>query len=237
VVDGDLTVTNATLRVGNVAVVVAGETNVFSVGATDPDGEPLVYQWSFGDGETNAWSSSNTVEHVYTNCGPVNVSVTISNTETSITSNFTVAVACELNISKPQLKLSFAKPNADGCKVGGAITLPAGYSFSNRLATVNVGGAEVSFALDSRGGGVTGYNKFGRPKYNATTGQWIFKATFKNGSWQTPWADYGMVNSTIPKPGVLVPELPVILVVDTEAFMGTTNLLYTATQDKSGTAK
>jgi pectate lyase len=237
VIDGELSVTNATLSVGNVAVVVAGEPNVFSVGATDPDGESLVYQWSFGDGDTAPWSPSNTVEHAYSNCGPFTVSATISNTETSVTSNFTVAVACELGISKSQLKLNFAKPNADGCKVTGTFDLPAEYSFSNRLATLNIGGAQVSFALDSKGAGVNGYNKFGRPKYNATTRLWTFKATLKNGSWQTPWADYSMINSNIPKPGVAVADLPVILLVDTEAFMATTNLQYTATQGKSGSAK
>jgi PKD repeat protein len=238
VIEGGLTVTNAALQVGNVAVVVAGDTNVFSVGATDPAGNPLSYQWYFGDDTTNDWSSSSTVEHAYdTNCGPYAASVTISNGEAAVTSNFTVVVACQLNISKPQLKLNFAKPNADGAKVAGAFVLPAGYSFSNRLATVSIGGAQVSFALNGKGVGVTGYNKFAAPKYNATTGLWTFKATLKNGSWQTPWADYGMTNSTTAKPGALVADLPVILLVDTEAFMGTTNLHYTATLNKSGTAK
>jgi hypothetical protein len=34
-----------------------------------------------------------------------------------------------------------------------------------------------------------------------------------------------------------VSDLPVILLLNTEAFMATTNLHYTATQDKSGAAK
>ena len=66
---------------------------------------------------------------------------------------------------------------------------------------------------------------------------WMLKATLKNGSWQRPWAEYSMINSNIPKPGVLVPDLPAIFLLDTEAFMGTTNLHYTATQNKTGTAK
>jgi hypothetical protein len=46
-----------------------------------------------------------------------------------------------------------------------------------------------------------------------------------------------MINSNISKPPVLVSDLPVILLLDGEAFMATTNLHYTAKQGKSGTAK
>ena len=45
-----------------------------------------------------------------------------------------------------------------------------------------------------------------------------------------------MINSNILKPGVLVSDLPVILLLDDEAFMATTNLHYTAKQGKSGAA-
>jgi hypothetical protein len=90
--------------------------------------------------------------------------------------------------------------------------------------------------LDSKGRGRNGLSTFSKPTYNKKTGRWTLKATLKNGSWQTEWADYSMINSNIPRP-VLVTNLPVIFVLDAEAFMGTTNLHYTATQGKSGTAK
>ena len=95
----------------------------------------------------------------------------------------------------------------------------------------------MSFTLGSKGSGRNGLSTFSKPTYNKKTGLWTFNATLKNGSWQTPWADYSMINSNIPKPGVLVTNFPVILLLDTEAFMGTTNLHYTAKQGKSGTAK
>jgi hypothetical protein len=236
-IDGDLTVPNATLRVGNVAVVVAGETNVFSVGATDPDGEALVYQWTFGDGVTNSWPSSNVVEHAYTECGSFDVSVTISNSETSLTSNFTVAVACQLNLGKTGIKLSFAKTNADSAAVSGTFDLPDGFTFAGKLATLNVGGAQLSFLLPAKGTAVNGGSKFSVPKFSSKTGLWTLKAGFKKGSWHSEWANYSMINSNIPKPGTVVSDLPVILLLDTEAFMATTNLHYTATQGKGGAAK
>ena len=62
VITSGVTVSNAPLQVGNLIVVVAGNTNAFSVGATDPGSNPLTYQWQFGDGVTNAWSPSNTVD-------------------------------------------------------------------------------------------------------------------------------------------------------------------------------
>ena len=234
VITTGLTVTNALLQVGSVAVVVAGDTNVFSVEATDPD--PLSYQWSFGDGVTNAWSASSAAEHAYTNCGPYDASVTVSNEWAATSSNFTVAVACQLDITKLQAKLNFARTNADSCTVQGRFDLPAKCSFSNKLATLDIGGAKLSFGLDSKGRGRNGLSTFSKPTYNKKTGRWTLKATLKNGSWQTAWADYSMINSNIPRP-VVVTNFPVILVLDTEAFMGTTNLHYTATQGKSGTAK
>ncbi|HUI07500.1 MAG TPA: PKD domain-containing protein [Verrucomicrobiae bacterium] len=235
-----LTASNAVLQVGNVAVVVAGDTNVFNVGATDPDdtGNPLSYQWLFGDGVTNGWSSSNTVEHTYgTNCGPYDASVTISNGLASTTSNFTVVVACQLNMIKLQLSPNFAKTNADNCIVSGMFDLPAEYSFAGKSVTVDAGGAEVSFALNKRGIGVSGVSKFNKPTYNKKTALWKFKATLRKGSWQAPWSDYSITNTNMPKPGVLISNVPVILLLDTEAFMATTNLQYTAKQDKSGLAK
>jgi hypothetical protein len=46
-----------------------------------------------------------------------------------------------------------------------------------------------------------------------------------------------MINSNIARPGASVSDLPVILLLNGEAFMATTNLHYTAKQGKSGTAK
>ena len=236
-----VTASNAALQIGNMIVVVAGDTNTFSVVATDPDSLPLTYQWLFGDGVTNAWPSSNTVDHVYStnNCATYDASVTISNGVGTIASNFTIVVACPLNLAKLTPKLNFAKTNSDSCAVTGSFELPGTPSFTNMQATLDIGGASLTFTLPSKGKGtaVNGRSTFSTPTFNKKTGLWKLNASFKNGFWQTEWANYSMINSNISKPPVLVSDLPVILLLDGEAFMATTNLHYTAKQGKSGTAK
>jgi len=235
VITSGVTVSNVPLQVGNLIVVVAGNTNTFSVEAT---GNSLSYQWSFGDGVTNDWSASNTVDHAYTtNCGPYDASVTISNGVATTTSNFTVVVACQLNVAKLAPKLNFAKTNSDSCTVSGAFDLPPNPTFAGKLATLDIGGGSLTFTLPAKGSAINGKSKFSVPTLNKKTGQWKLSASFKNGFWQADWANYGMTNATIAKPGAPVSDLPVILLLDTEAFMATTNLHYTATQGKSGTAK
>ena len=63
----------------------------------------------------------------------------------------------------------------------------------------------------------------------------LFTANLWNGSWQTPWAAYGLETNTVAKPGV---TMPVIVLIGDEAFAGErTNMFYTAKAGKSGTAK
>jgi len=233
-----LWVTNALLQVGSTAVVLVDDTNVFAVSATDADGDTLQYQWIFGDGD-NTNTTTTTVEHVYTNeCGPYHTSVTVSDGQASTNSDLVVAVACQMQITKLQIKLNFATTNADSCTVQGAFDLPANYDFANKVVTLDVGGAEVAFTLPSKAGTArSDSSTFAKPSYNKKTGLWKFSAMLKNGFWQTDWADYGMISSNVPNPGMLITNFPVIVVVDTEAFGQTATLHYTAKSGKSGAAK
>jgi len=233
-----LWVTNAVLQAGTTAVVLVDDTNVFAVSANDIDGDTLQYQWVFGDGDSTN-TAAGTVEHVYTNeCGPYAASVTVSDGQASTNSDLDVAVACQMQITKLQVNLNFARTNSDSCTIQGAFELPANYGFTNKLVTIDVGGAEVVFTLPSKAGTVrNGQSTFTKPSYNKKTGQWKFSATLKSGFWQTDWAAYGMINSNMPSPGILVTNFPVIFVVDTEAFMQTANLHYTAKAGKTGAAK
>ena len=232
-------VTNALLQLDAVAVVVQSETNTFWASATDPGGKALNYQWNFGDGSSSGSLSTNLATHSYTNneCRPYAASVTVSDGQGSVSSNLTVAVACQLHITRVQSKLEFARLNADRCTVKGWFEPPtADYTPANRRATLNIGGAEMSFNLGRKGYGHNGASSF-RPSYDRGHTNWFFTARLRNGAWQTPWAEYGMINSNIPMPGILVTNLPVILILDNEAYAGTTNLSYTATRWEYGTGK
>ena len=235
-------VTNA-IQVGGLTIVIAGETNVFTVGADGENGAPVSYEWLFGDGVTNAWSSSNSVEHAYgTNCGPYQVSVVITDgKEEPIISNMMVTVACELIITKLKATLNFAKTNSDSCNLSATLAdLGAGYDLTNKVMTVDVGGAQVPFQLDAKGKGkgkdVSGFGSC-KLAYNKGAHLWTLTAKLAKGTWRTPWSAYSMINSNISKPAVVITNFPAIVALDTEAFMGTTNLHYTAKHGKSGSAK
>jgi len=147
-----------------------------------------------------------------------------------------------LDITKMQVKLNFAKTNSDSCTLTATLKdLAAGYDLTNKVVTLDIGGAQVPFNLDPKGKGRGVNTTFGNCKltYNKRKTLWTLTANLSKGSWQTPWAAHVPVpvNSTVIRPGALVTNFPAIIVLDTEAFMGTTNLHYTAKFNKSGTAK
>ena len=229
-------VTNALLQVGNVAAVVAGETNVFAVSAVDPEGVALSYQWSFGDGTSNGWSTLGTALHAYTtNCGPYTASVTISDGQATTSSNLNVAVACQLTITKLHLKLNFAKPNADSVSLSGTLDLGTNFNVTAKLVTLDIGGVPLAFTLNAKGRGANAVGSC-QLAYSKKAKLWTLRANLAKGSWQTAWATSGLENTTVPKPGISV-MLTVIAVIDTEAFAGERTMLYAATLNKSGSAK
>jgi hypothetical protein len=230
-----LSVTNALVNIGNTSVVVAGETNTFSVSATDVDGNLLDYQWVFGDGN-NANTLIGTVGHVYTNdCGPYNASVMVSDGQVSTNSGRTVIVACQMQITKMQVKLSFSKPNADSCSLTANIVLPNGFTTAGKSMTLDIGGAQSSFTLDAKGKGVNAQGSCGF-KFNKKTGGWTISVKLAKTNLQDAWEDDGLANTTLPKTGTSV-TLTVAVLVDDEAFAADRTLLYKTTAGKSGSAK
>jgi PKD repeat protein len=232
-------VTNALLQVDGLAVVIGGETNTFAVGAIDPDSDTLSYRWLFGDGVTNGWSPSNTAQHAYTtNCGPYTAGVSVSDGEATVSSNLTVAVACQLVISKMQVKLNFAKANADSASLTATnLDLGAGFGVTNKVVRVDIGGAtNVVFTLDAKGKGVSGLGSC-KLTYNKKTLRWALTAKLAKGSWQTAWAGYGLVNADVPKYTRTLVTMPVVVVIGTDAFAAEHMMFYTAKAGKSGKAK
>jgi PKD repeat protein len=228
-------ITNAVLQVGNRTVVLAGETNVFAVTATDPSGLPLTYQWQFGDEITNGVSSLAMAGHAYADCDPYTASITVSNGYTAVSSNLSVSVACGMSVTNFQAKLNFATPDADSCKFTAVPPSSPCADWLGTAVTLDVGGAQVSWTLGKTGRGVS-TNGTCRFTYNKKADTCTFTASLARGSWQSAWATNGLVNATVPKPGDAV-TLPVLLVIGNDVFMFEKPLHYTATAGKSGTAK
>jgi hypothetical protein len=164
--------------------------------------------------------------------------VTVSNGQATASSNLDVAVACPLIISKVQLKANFRKADADSCNLSVAFDLSAIFNLANQVVAVDVGGAQAQFNLDDKGKGHgVGPNGTCKLSFDKHTALWTATVDMKDGSWQNAWAAYGMTNSTIPNPGAPVTNVPVVLAVGSQAFMGTTDLRYTSKDGQSGTAK
>ena len=231
-------VTNAMMEVTNANdfVVVAGDTNVFNVRATDPSGYPLNYAWTFGDGASTAPSPTSIATHVYTNCGPYNASVTVSDGIDSTNAGLTVSVPCAMNISGLKLQARFKKLGSDACTIKGTLAgLPPGFSIANAAVSLDAGGATVDIQLNKKGSGA---NRNGNIKfsYNKKTGVWKFTGKLK-GDLKGSWATYGITSGTVIDSGV--PAFPVLLTLQSgtlETFDVELPLSYSNKSGTSGTA-
>ena len=85
----------------------------YSVGASDPDSDPLTYLWSFGDGLTSSLASPS---HSYGAPGEYTVSVTVNdNVSGQASSSQKITVKADaLPVTKLAVKLNFAKTQFPG---------------------------------------------------------------------------------------------------------------------------
>src|SRR5206468_6276541 len=63
--------------------------NVSATGASDPDGDPLTFDWDFGDGARGAGA---TAAHVYNAAGPFLLTVTVSDGKASTSASRAVTI-------------------------------------------------------------------------------------------------------------------------------------------------
>ena len=195
------------------------------------------YKFDFGDYSGLAFYGGK-----FYPCWGDNSNSTGDNPEGTLTNldMYTAAVIVEpsplpLLITKLRATVYFARTNVDSCAITGTLGLPAGFSLSNKLVSLDIAGAQVAFSLDKKGRG-RNYPNLCQLVYSKRQTNWTYTAVLKKGSWQVPWAACGMTNGTVVKPGNVV-NLPVVLTIGTNLFTGSTNLRYTTTAQKSGIAK
>lgn len=83
--------TPGTISVAPTGTGMAGTTSfAFTSQASDPDGDALTLNWTFGDGATG---TGQTVNHTYTNPGTFQVALNVSDGKKSATANANVTVA------------------------------------------------------------------------------------------------------------------------------------------------
>ena len=233
VLTGGPAVTNALLNVRDLVVVPAGTNVAFWVTATDADGDPIAYQWEFGDGTA---AGSNAVLHSYAtnSCGVYTATVVVADgIMPSPTGTLQVAVACQLDVTQLQLNPNFAKRNADSCTLTAAFVPAANLSAAQRPVTVEIGDAVVDFTLSKTGHAAT-TNGTCTVTYTKRRG-WSIAFALKAGAWHSAWTRYNVVNATVKK-GVPV-QIPVVVVIGNDAYAAVQPLLYTASTNKTGTAK
>ena len=233
VITGGPVITNALLNVRGLAVVMAGTNSAFAVAVTDVDGDPLTYQWAFGDG---AGSADPQPWHAYaTNvCGVYTAAVVVTDgIMPSPTGTLQVAVACQLAITQLQLQPNFAKSNADRGRLTAFFVPGPNFSVAGQPVTVAIGNAPVDFVLNKAGHGA-GSNGTCNVTYTKRLG-WRIALALKAGAWHLPWSTYGLVNASIKK-GVPV-QVPVVVLIGNDAAAADHPLTYTATVGKAGLAK
>ena len=232
-ITGGPMITNALLNVRDLAVVAAGTNAAFLVTATDADGDPLAYQWAFGDG---TGSTDPEPWHAYAtnHCGVYTAAVVVADgIMPSPTGTLQVAVACQLDVTQLQLQLNFAKPNADSAHLTAIFAPGQNFSVAGQPVTVAIGNAQVDFVLNKAGHG-TGSNGTCNVTYTKRLG-WRIVLALKGGAWHSAWSASGLVNASIKK-GIPV-RVPVVVLIGSEASAADQALTYTATAGKSGLAK
>jgi hypothetical protein len=225
------TATNVLATFGDTALVRPGDTIGFSVTSLSTNGYPTSCAWNFDDGGD---STDCNPSHVFTNCGPYAVSVTVTDAVTSVTTGLTVAVVCPMGVNSLRLRASFNRVGSDSCTVSGTLSnLPSGFSFTNAVAILDVGGAPVTIPLTPRGSGAS-RNGNVRFSYNKRTAVWTFSGNLR-GNLRDSWTTYGVTNAITIDSQVTLPVY-LLLEADTPAAFEADPLLgYSNKSGASGT--
>ena len=139
---------------------------------------------------------------------------------------------------KLAIKLNFAKPGKDTITLSGTLPVPAGFSAPGETLVLDVGGILIKAVLDNRGGSLSA-DRSATVKLtarNSRAGQNAKYSIRLKGSYQTPLANVGLVNTTVKAAQVNMNVL-VLLIESQLMYQKTQTLLYTAKLNRTGTAK
>lgn len=178
-----------------------------------------------------------------TTAGAATFSVTVSdNSGRSAARTFDLAVTAPveapLSVTKLRATLNFAKPARDSYRLTATLGLGGpNVDLSGKVLVIEVGGVQTAFALSTTGGtrGIAA-NGSCRLAWDQRLGLWVLNARVSRGTWASAWNDHGLVNAAIPQPGVPI-TLPARVRFESSFFAGSRSSTYTASLDRSGTAR
>lgn len=182
-------------------------------------GNTLQYAWNFGDGTTGVGA---TVTHTYAGAGVYTATVTVADSNLSISRGVLVAVNSGNSGTLTVLKAAFKvapSGNKDSFQIAGTLT---GGPDSAKTATLQFGTYKNSFAASDKSA------KFGLSKGK-------FAAQVKNAALFDALKSIGAPSGAVPKPGTIL-TIPLVLTVGSANYAVDFDVLYTAT-DTSGSAK
>ena len=219
------------------ATAQIGEVIPCSATATSPDGALLSVTWDFGDGATN---SGDAVSHVYLLEGDFTIAATVADNRglsTLATTTITVS-GTGAAVASGSIHLNF-KPGAkktDSILLKGA--LPNGTTKPASAVSFDIGGIAASFALDAHGHGKSANATLSvkLPEKGATA-PLPFTLSLKRGAFSSALGSFGLTNATVKSQAVTIPVAISVNAPLARRWQTQIGLTYSATVNKSGTAK
>jgi hypothetical protein len=221
----------------NPSEAMVGQTVTYSTEASLPGNGTLNYSWTFGDGGSGTGAVAT---HAFGAPCTYTATCTAASAETGLSVQGTVDVlvtspsaGCSLVVD-----LDFARSGKDSLAFDGMLRIPSGCDVAGRTVSVDIGGVERSFVLDSSGNGNTSdgaIHVIVTKNGNSVPAQIAkFTVALQNTSLQASLADDGLVNADVS--GALV-RVPVRVTFRGETNASVEELMYSAKAGKSGSAK
>jgi hypothetical protein len=180
------------------AIARPNEAVAFSVVASDADGDALAYSWDFGDGMSGSEAN---LFHAFAAAGEYVVSLVVSDGNgASVTSSVIVSVknpdsgtsvenGGKLSITDLSVKLFFAQGGKDSLSLSGTFQLPDGFTLVDRNVSLDIGGVNRQFLLNSKNKAASRPDKFSLKVQKDNSAR--FTARLSKGMFTAALADEG----------------------------------------------